>query len=68
MHNPLSPTLMSQKERRAELCAILARGVLRLKMRDAGQIVEDLGESSLHFPPEQSVCRHANDGETHDQT
>ena len=54
-------------ERRAELCKILARGVLRLKLRDAAQIAEDLGESSLHFPPEQSG-RHANDGETHDQT
>jgi hypothetical protein len=57
--NPMSPTLMSVAERRAELCTILARGVLRLKLRDASQIAEDLGESSLHIPPEQSVCRHA---------
>ena len=63
--NPLSSTLMSPQERRTELCKILARGVLRLKLRDAAQVSEDLGESSLHFPPDQSG--HANDGEPHDR-
>ena len=57
--NPLSTTLMSPKERRAELCAILARGVLRLKLGDASQLADNHRESSLHFPPEQSGSHHA---------
>ena len=52
--NPLSPALMSPAERRAALCAILALGVLRLKARNASQIAENLGDSSLHFPPDKS--------------
>lgn len=62
--NPLSPALMSPAERRAALCAILALGLLRLKVRNAGQIAENTGDSSLHIRPEQSVCRNATDGET----
>jgi hypothetical protein len=61
--NPLSPTLMTPADRRRDLCAILARGVIRLRMRQA-QIAERTGESSLHIRPGQSVCRHATDTET----
>jgi hypothetical protein len=59
LSNPLSPALMSALERRTALCAILALGVVRLKQRNASQIAVDLGESSLHIRPEQSVCRRA---------
>lgn len=48
--NALNPNLMSAKERRSELCAILARGIVRLRMRDAA----DTGEHGLHFSPDQS--------------
>jgi hypothetical protein len=64
--NPYPAHRMTPVSRRAELCAILALGLRRLKPRDARQIAENHGESSLHFPPEQSVCHRANDGETHD--
>ena len=59
--NPLSPLLMSPMERRAALCKLLALGLLRLRQRNGNQMPEDTGESSLHFPPEQSGSRHAND-------
>lgn len=50
--NPLSPTLMTPMERRAELCRILALGLLRLRQSTALSARD--GESSLHFPPDQS--------------
>ena len=59
--NPLSPLLMSPMERRAALCKILALGILRLRQRKSTQIPDDAGESSLHFRPEPSGSRHAND-------
>ena len=59
--NTLSPNLMSPSERRAALCAILALGLLRLGQRNGTQIPEVTRESSLHFRPEQSGSRHAND-------
>ena len=54
MHNPLSPAKMSPIERRRELCAILAVGLVRLHMQDNTQNSDDVGESSLHFPPDES--------------
>ena len=56
--NPLPPDLMSPTERRAELCALLAIGLIRLHQREIPQLSDRYGESSLHFPPDQSV--HAN--------
>jgi hypothetical protein len=52
--NPLSPFLMTPAERRAELCRILALGLVRLCMRKSIELSDDMGESSLHFPPDQS--------------
>ena len=52
--NPLPPDRMTAAERRAELSGLLARGVLRLLSRAPGQLSEPEGDSSLHFPPEQS--------------
>ena len=52
--NPLQPSLMTPLERRAALCAILALGLLRLRQRTYPQHSEPTGESSLHFPAEQS--------------
>lgn len=53
--NPLHPRHMKPLERRAELCAILARGLIRLQMRDRSQPSDDTRESSLHYPPDQSA-------------
>jgi hypothetical protein len=45
-----------------EVCAILARGILRLRSRAVTETGAtdasgaDQGESSLHFPPPQRVC------------
>lgn len=52
--NPLSPFHMTPAERRAELCRILASGLVRLMQRQSSQLSDGTGESSLHFPPEQS--------------
>ena len=55
--NPLPPNYMTPAERRAELCAILARGLVRLQM--ASEASDRFEESSLHNRPEQSVSRYA---------
>jgi hypothetical protein len=42
-----------------EICTILAAGLLRLRGRtaeDFARDAEEVGESSLHFTAEQSVC------------
>ena len=57
--NPYPAALMSPQERRRELCANLALGLVRLRMRDNTQLSDDTGESSLHFPPDESGNRHA---------
>ena len=56
--NPLQPCHMKPQERRAELCAILARGFVRLRQRQSTELSDGRGDSSLHFPPDQSG--HAN--------
>jgi hypothetical protein len=52
--NPLSPFQMTPAERRAELCRILALGLVRLMQRQSSELSDRTGESSLHFPPDQS--------------
>jgi hypothetical protein len=52
--NPLSPFHMTPTERRAELCRILALGLIRLHTRQSSELSDRAGESSLHFPPDQS--------------
>ncbi|REC53279.1 hypothetical protein DRV84_15135, partial [Rhodosalinus sediminis] len=44
-------------ERRAELCGLLALGLVRLRLRERGEPSDDTGEICLHSPPDQ--CRHA---------
>lgn len=55
--NPLPPDRMTSTERHAELCHLLARGIIRLRQREGGHLVEDSGESCLHFTPDR--CRYA---------
>jgi hypothetical protein len=52
--NALSAAAMSPAERRAELCRILALGLVRLVQRQSSELSDVTGESSLHFPPDQS--------------
>jgi len=64
MGNALSPELMTPAERRAELCRLLALGVIRLRLRDDGQPSAETGEISLHYAGEQSGTADAIDRRT----
>ena len=55
--NPLQPDRMTAAERRAELCALLALGLVRLRLREAGKPSAETGDIRLHYPHDQ--CRHA---------
>jgi len=55
--NALSPDQMTTAERPAELCGLLALGLVRLRLRDHVQPSADSGERCLHYPPDQ--CLHA---------
>ncbi len=55
--NPLPPAQMTPAERRAELCGLLALGLVRLMQRERGEPSDDTGEIRLHYPEDQ--CRHA---------
>lgn len=55
--NPLAPSAMTPAERRAELCALLALGLVRLQRREAGKASDETRDIRLHYPPDQ--CRHA---------
>ena len=52
--NPLLPNLLSPMERRAELCALLALGLVRLRLRERGQLSDGTGEFSLHNSADRS--------------
>jgi hypothetical protein len=47
--NLLSPDQMSADERLAEIAEILARGLIRLRVRQSRRISEDQGENSVDF-------------------
>ena len=55
--NPLPPDQMTPTERRAELCGLLALGLVRLRMRDRAEVSENRRESCLHYPADE--WRHA---------
>ncbi|RHZ90384.1 hypothetical protein D1114_23515 [Cereibacter sphaeroides] len=55
--NPLPPDHMTAAARRAELCALLALGLVRMSQRERGEPSDGTGEISLHYPADQ--CRHA---------
>jgi hypothetical protein len=52
--NPLHPEEITPAEWLDELAEILAAGLMRLQARKSSQIAADVGESSLHFSPDQS--------------
>jgi len=55
--NPLAPSVMTSAERRAELCDLLALGLVRMHHRNRGEASNQTGEIRLHYPPDR--CRHA---------
>jgi hypothetical protein len=48
---------MSATERRAELCVLLALGLIRLRQRQTAWPAPDSGDIRLHYPG--AACRHA---------
>jgi hypothetical protein len=52
--NPLPPDMMTPAERRAELCRLLAAGLIRLRAREIGQLSAKTGAFSLHNSLDQS--------------
>lgn len=52
--NPLHPSHMQPLQRRAELCRLLALGLVRLRMRGNWQLSEPDGEFPLHNSADQS--------------
>ena len=56
--NPTHPDLLTPKERRAEVCHLLALGLIRLRAREASEVSARVGESPLHNSARQSG--HAN--------
>ena len=60
--NPLPPDQMTPAERRAELCGLLALGLVRLRLRERGEPSDDAGEIRLHYPADR--CRHATQNPT----
>lgn len=53
--NPINPDRMTARDRRTELCSLLALGLTRLHVRETSKPSENIGESSLHFLSDQSV-------------
>ena len=53
--NPLPPDQMTPIERRAELCGLLALGLVRLRMREGGEVSDETGERCLHYAADQSA-------------
>ena len=55
--NPYPASLMRPQERRAELCRLLALGLVRLRMRllEMGEVSDLMGDRCLHSPPHQSA-------------
>lgn len=52
--NPYPASRLSPAERRAETCAILARGLLRLRAGAWDDPSERNGDICLHSPPDRS--------------
>lgn len=52
--NPLPPDHMAPTERRAELCKLLALGLIRLRMRTEAGNESGTGDIPLHNSPDQS--------------
>ncbi|SMX37447.1 hypothetical protein [Maliponia aquimaris] len=52
--NALNPNLLSPAERRAELCRLLALGLVRLRMRENAQLSAPDGDFPLHNSADRS--------------
>ena len=64
--NPLPPDQMTPTERRAELCGLLALGLIRLRLRERSEPSDDTGEIAYTIRPTDAVMQLQLTGEPHD--
>ena len=55
--NPIHPDHLSPKERLGELCAILARGLVRLRLRNSGRTSASAESFAYTNRPADAVMR-----------
>ena len=55
MPNPINPNRLTAKERLAELCRLLAVGLIRMRQRESSELSDGTGEIRLHSAADQSV-------------
>ena len=65
--NPLPSLAMSPVERRAELCGLLALGLIRLRMRDKADLLTRLEKVAYIIRPTNGVMQLQHNGEPHDE-
>ena len=65
--NPLPPDQMTPAERRAELCGLLALGLVRLRMRERAKYLTILENVAYTIRPTNAVMQLQLTGETHEQ-
>ena len=66
--NPLHPRHMSSRERLAEVCDLLALGLIRLRMRDSqAKYLRRMEKVRYTSRPTRAVMQNRNDGELHDR-
>lgn len=64
--NPLPSDQLTPAERRAELCGLLALGLDRLRMREGGELSDDIGKVAYTIRPTSAVMQFQLTGEMHD--
>lgn len=55
--NPIHPNRLSPKERIAEVCGLLARGIIRLRLRNSGQTATPAESFAYTNRPADAVMR-----------
>ena len=65
--NPLPPDQMTPAERRAELCGLLALGLIRLLLRERDEPSDETGELAYTIRPTNAVMQLQLAGEMHEQ-
>jgi len=65
--NALPPDQMTPAQRRAELCGLLALGLIRLQMRKQGEVLTRLEKVAYTVHPTNAFMQLQRTGETHDQ-
>ena len=64
--NPLPPDQMTPAERRAELCGLLALGLVRLRMREGAKYLGEIEKVAYTTGSTNAVMQPQLSGDTHD--